>query len=112
MTLTRSARGCMCGGIVYPSGTFTRNTNGPSFAGSPSSTVICAPGGSEGGPGFHVCSSGGCVLNSFISEPYGSCVIGAASPAFLPWVLLLSAAHEHRSKATTNVRCFIDDSPY
>src|SRR3954462_6403301 len=59
MTATLSSVGCQCGAMRYPSGNLARITNGmPAFDGSPSSTAICAPAGSDAGAGPHLISEG------------------------------------------------------
>src|SRR6266581_6006204 len=71
MTVTRSWRGCVCAGILYPGGIFRRIANAPFLAGSPSSTAASAPGGSDLGPAPHFRSPGVTMTAGF--EPLASC---------------------------------------
>src|SRR6266567_491353 len=77
ITVTFSRCGCVCGGNLNPSGILTRTVKSPVEAdGSPSSTDICAPGGTDGGAGPHftwsdvkaVCATNGCAAKDAATE--------------------------------------------
>src|SRR5688572_4607412 len=58
ITVTCSAPGWVCGGILNPAGNCRRMVNRPSFLGSPFKMAILAPAGNDGGPSLHFRSPG------------------------------------------------------
>ena len=60
--------GTTLGGGANGYGTVFEVTNGPSFAGSPSSTAIFAPFGNDGGPSFHSRDAGAWI--EALPEPF------------------------------------------
>src|SRR6478672_7567396 len=93
ITVSCSSCVCQCGAILYPpAGAKSLITNGPSLRGSPWSTAIFAPLGSDGGASPHLMSVGVMKLGA---PPVACAMAGPANivQARTPMAMRANALH-------------------